>query len=175
MFKTHELLFLIYTLYKFVCVCVFSLIHMFNMADEFFFGNGNTSPMGAIWNNINNVTDDINVKKPGLLLCNGEINGGSEITKVLKQDETNITSSKTLSLDLISQYYYMPITKAAKELNVGLTLLKKRCRELGIKRWPHRKLMSLQSLIKNVKVLTLTLTFFVQYANIVWGFLLFCA
>lgn len=47
----------------------------------------------------------------------------------------------------------MPITQAAKELNVGLTLLKKRCRELGIRRWPHRKLMSLQTLIKNVKEL----------------------
>uniref|UniRef100_A0A803L981 RWP-RK domain-containing protein n=1 Tax=Chenopodium quinoa TaxID=63459 RepID=A0A803L981_CHEQI len=41
--------------------------------------------------------------------------------------------------------------EAAKELNVGLTLLKKRCRELGIQRWPHRKLMSLQTLIRNVQ------------------------
>ena len=53
---------------------------------------------------------------------------------------------------MISQYFYMPITQAAKELNVGLTLLKKKCRELGIRRWPHRKLMSLQTLIKNVQV-----------------------
>ncbi|CAI0431481.1 unnamed protein product [Linum tenue] len=45
----------------------------------------------------------------------------------------------------------MPITQAARELNVGLTLLKKRCRELGLKRWPHRKLMSLQTLISNVR------------------------
>nr|POE68311.1 protein rkd1 [Quercus suber] len=42
---------------------------------------------------------------------------------------------------------------STKELNVGLTLLKKRCRELGIRRWPHRKLMSLQTLIKNVQEL----------------------
>lgn len=58
----------------------------------------------------------------------------------------------TLSREVISQYFYMPITQAAKELNVGLTLLKKRCRELGIRRWPHRKLMSLQTLITNVQV-----------------------
>ncbi|KAL9240549.1 hypothetical protein vseg_014754 [Gypsophila vaccaria] len=45
----------------------------------------------------------------------------------------------------------MPISKAAKELNVGLTVLKKRCRELNIKRWPHRKIKSLESLISNVK------------------------
>ncbi|XP_030494733.2 protein RKD2-like [Cannabis sativa] len=61
------------------------------------------------------------------------------------------SSSKRLSKEVLSKYYYMPITQAAKELNVGLTLLKKRCRELGIRRWPHRKLMSLQTLIKNVQ------------------------
>ena len=62
------------------------------------------------------------------------------------------SSSKMLSRKVIQEYYYMPITQAAKELNVGLTLLKKRCRELGIGRWPHRKLMSIQTLIKNIKV-----------------------
>ncbi|XP_020979472.1 protein RKD1-like [Arachis ipaensis] len=62
-------------------------------------------------------------------------------------------STKMLSRKMISEYFYMPITQAAKELDVGLTLLKKRCRELGIRRWPHRKLMSLQTLINNVQEL----------------------
>ncbi|GFY84063.1 RWP-RK domain-containing protein [Actinidia rufa] len=44
----------------------------------------------------------------------------------------------------------------AKELKVGLTVLKKRCRELNIMRWPHRKIKSLKSLIHNVKELGLT-------------------
>ncbi|PNX73171.1 protein RKD1 [Trifolium pratense] len=61
--------------------------------------------------------------------------------------------TKSLSRDTISQYFYMPISQAAKELNIGLTLLKKRCRELGIGRWPHRKLTSLQTLINNVQEL----------------------
>lgn len=52
----------------------------------------------------------------------------------------------------IKNYFCMPITRAAKEMNVGLTLLKKRCRELGIPRWPHRKIKSLGSLIHNVQV-----------------------
>jgi hypothetical protein len=30
------------------------------------------------------------------------------------------------------------IHEAAREMGVGLTVLKKRCRELGIKRWPFR-------------------------------------
>ena len=57
--------------------------------------------------------------------------------------EERCSSSKMLSKESISQYFYMPITQAAKELDVGLTPLKKRCRERSICGWPHRKLMSL--------------------------------
>ncbi|KAJ0255792.1 Protein RKD2 [Hirschfeldia incana] len=64
---------------------------------------------------------------------------------------TNFPGSKALSMETISRYFYMPITQAAMELDVGLTLLKRRCRELGFRRWPHRKLMSLLALISNVK------------------------
>ncbi|GFP93665.1 protein rkd4 [Phtheirospermum japonicum] len=64
--------------------------------------------------------------------------------------------SSTLQLEEIQKYFDVPITKAAKELNVGLTVLKKRCRELNIMRWPHRKIKSLKSLIHNVKELGLT-------------------
>lgn len=73
-----------------------------------------------------------------------------------KNNSRHRHSSKVLlSHETISDYFYMPITQAAKELNVGLTLLKKRCRELGIRRWPHRKLISLQTLINNVQVVSL--------------------
>ncbi|KAH0864151.1 hypothetical protein HID58_081362 [Brassica napus] len=60
-------------------------------------------------------------------------------------------AAKPLSKETISLYYDMPIAQAAKELNIGLTLLKKKCRDLGIQRWPHRKFMSLDNLIENVK------------------------
>lgn len=70
-----------------------------------------------------------------------------------KESETR-AGIKMLSREAISEYFYMPITQAAKELNIGLTLLKKRCREVGIRRWPHRKLTSLQTLIRNVQVHT---------------------
>ncbi|KAI3471226.1 hypothetical protein Pfo_027889 [Paulownia fortunei] len=64
--------------------------------------------------------------------------------------------SSALQLEEIQKYFDLPITRAAKELNVGLTVLKKRCRELNIMRWPHRKIKSLKSLIHNVKELGLT-------------------
>ncbi|KAH6758441.1 RWP-RK domain-containing protein [Perilla frutescens var. frutescens] len=72
-------------------------------------------------------------------------------SKQVDNDDGVEMGSKKLSRERISKYFYMPITEAAREMKVGLTFLKKRCRELGIRRWPHRKLMSLQSLIKNVK------------------------
>ncbi|EES00900.1 hypothetical protein BDA96_03G201900 [Sorghum bicolor] len=56
-----------------------------------------------------------------------------------------------IGFDELRKYFYMPITRAAREMNVGLTVLKKRCRELGVLRWPHRKMKSLKSLMANVQ------------------------
>ncbi|KAH0468696.1 hypothetical protein IEQ34_001928 [Dendrobium chrysotoxum] len=57
-----------------------------------------------------------------------------------------------IELEEIRAYFHMPITKAAMEMNIGLTVLKKRCRDVGITRWPHRKLKSLNTLINNIQV-----------------------
>jgi hypothetical protein len=64
-------------------------------------------------------------------------------------DETPFT------FEVVAQYFCMPVKQAAEELNVGLTHLKKRCREVGIPRWPHRKVKSLETLIKNAQVFLL--------------------
>ncbi|XP_021909328.1 protein RKD4 [Carica papaya] len=61
--------------------------------------------------------------------------------------------SSELELKEIQKHFDSPITMAAKEMKVGLTVLKKRCRELNITRWPHRKIKSLKSLIENVREL----------------------
>ncbi|KAK1263659.1 Protein RKD3 [Acorus gramineus] len=44
--------------------------------------------------------------------------------------------------DLVG-YFHLPITSAAKELQVCSTALKKVCRRNGVKRWPHRKVTRL--------------------------------
>lgn len=104
-------------------------------------GNGNQQLL--LCDNVNIMTND-RVKEN--IITEKEKDDSRQI-----REEIN-SSRVTLSRDAISKYFYVPITRAAKELNIGLTLLKKRCRDLGIRRWPHRKLMSLQTLIKNVKV-----------------------
>lgn len=52
--------------------------------------------------------------------------------------------------DAIKSVFHLPISKAAAELGVGLTVLKKFCRIYEISRWPFRKLKSLDKLVSTV-------------------------
>lgn len=64
----------------------------------------------------------------------------------------NNNGERRLSSEEISQYFDIPIEAVAGELNMCVTSLKGNCRELGLKRWPHRKIKSLQNLIKFIQV-----------------------
>lgn len=57
-----------------------------------------------------------------------------------------------IALEDLVQYFGLPIVEASRNLKVGLTVLKRKCRELGIPRWPHRKIKSLDSLIRDLQV-----------------------
>ncbi|KAJ4714367.1 RWP-RK domain containing protein [Melia azedarach] len=56
-----------------------------------------------------------------------------------------------IDLKDLEKYFDLPILEASKNLNVGLTVLKKKCREFGIPRWPHRKIKSLDGLIHELQ------------------------
>lgn len=58
----------------------------------------------------------------------------------------------SITLDDIAQYFHLPIRDASRTLKIGLSILKKKCRQYGIPRWPHRKLKSLDSLIHDLEV-----------------------
>lgn len=45
-------------------------------------------------------------------------------------------SSSVLGLEEIQKHFHIPISEAAKQMNVGLTVLKRRCRQLNIKMAP---------------------------------------
>nr|GMD17500.1 protein RKD1-like [Ipomoea batatas] len=67
------------------------------------------------------------------------------------EEEGDKTLDESLSLEVVSRYFHLPLAQAAKALQIGEASLKKiRCR-LGIKRWPFRKLHSLEKLIKDVQ------------------------
>ncbi|XP_057723487.1 protein RKD5-like [Arachis stenosperma] len=56
-----------------------------------------------------------------------------------------------ITLSELVKYFDIPIVEASRRLNVGLTVLKRKCREFGIPRWPHRKIKSLDSLIHEIQ------------------------
>lgn len=101
----------------------------------------------------------------GIGFCDVSVEVGKDEEKTRHgQCNGRLRSSNSIDFDDIKRYFYVPITQAAKELRVGLTVLKKRCRELGISRWPNRKMNSLRSLIHNVKVR------FCMSWRIIWSF-----
>ena len=91
--------------------------------------------------------------------------------KVQIIDQSPLASSSStkkrpcaLEFEEISKYFGVPINEAAKQMNVGVTMLKKRCRELNIMRWPRRKIKSLQMVIDSVKVYLATVVY-MSYEN----------
>ena len=45
----------------------------------------------------------------------------------------------------LQKHFCFPMAQAAENFGVSLTLFKKICRKNGIKRWPHRRIKSLQT------------------------------
>lgn len=60
-------------------------------------------------------------------------------------DTTNIT------LETLSLLYHLPTQEAAKKLEVCPTIFKRICRKQGLKRWPYRKIHSINSLIESLE------------------------
>ena len=56
--------------------------------------------------------------------------------------------TRDYSYEELSRYFHMPINDVSSELGICATLLKKICRKHGIKRWPHRKIKSLDNMIE---------------------------
>lgn len=108
------------------------------------------STMVESFDNSNNVPSVLGHHEVSMVIESTAFSSGTSSTRTYKtQMEIN---SGALELEEIKKYFDLPITKAAKELKVGLTLLKRRCRELNIMRWPHRKIRSLNSLIETLEV-----------------------
>ncbi|KAJ6418829.1 hypothetical protein OIU84_002080 [Salix udensis] len=95
-----------------------------------------------------------------MMFVHGDCASSSSMKEEEEEEETRKMSGRKRSVELeleeIQKHFNKPITQAAREMKVGLTVLKKRCREFRIMRWPHRKIKSLTSLINNVKEMGLS-------------------
>ncbi|XP_045809875.1 protein RKD5-like [Trifolium pratense] len=88
-----------------------------------------------------------------------EIEGSSNAAAAPKPAECFVGKKKRATRDHVAKitvsdlvkYFDMPLLEASKKLNVGTTVLKRRCRELGLPRWPHRKIKSLDTLIHDLQ------------------------
>jgi hypothetical protein len=58
----------------------------------------------------------------------------------------------SITLADIAPYFHLPIREASRALKIGVSILKQKCRQYGIPRWPHRKIKSLDSLISDLEV-----------------------
>lgn len=63
------------------------------------------------------------------------------------------------TLERLQSVYHKPINDAATALGMGVTVLKKQCRDRGITRWPYRKLSSLDKLIASVEAVRCVLVY----------------
>ncbi|KAJ0236556.1 Protein RKD3 [Hirschfeldia incana] len=113
------------------------------------FSTSSQDVLGVLWNgNASNFNNHVEPEM-GIILHDGN-NTTKETTRQKRRYREN-RLIQNFSREDMKPYFKMPITKAAKELDVGLTVLKKRCRELGFCRWPHRKLTSIDGIITNLK------------------------
>jgi len=60
---------------------------------------------------------------------------------------------QTFTLKELSKYFHLPINEAAAQLGVCATVLKKICRNNGVKRWPQRKIKSINNMIEALQQL----------------------
>ncbi|XP_024358583.1 uncharacterized protein [Physcomitrium patens] len=56
-----------------------------------------------------------------------------------------------LKMTDLAQHFHLPINAAAKELGICPTVLKKICRRNGMRRWPHRKIKSIERIIATLE------------------------
>ena len=50
----------------------------------------------------------------------------------------------TLTFEVLRPHFHIPLARVATEFGVCATAFKKRCRDLGVRRWPFRKIRSLR-------------------------------
>merc|ERR1711939_184026 len=55
-----------------------------------------------------------------------------------------VGKAERVTLAILQDHFHLPMVEAAKKFDVCLTFFKRICRSHGIKRWPYRKLISLE-------------------------------
>lgn len=73
-----------------------------------------------------------------------------------------------MTVNDLKEYLHLPISEAAKKMNLCLTVVKKICRRSGLRRWPYRKVLSFYIISGSPPNVYRNLWFFLENEN---GFL----
>jgi DNA-binding MurR/RpiR family transcriptional regulator len=60
--------------------------------------------------------------------------------KTMHSEEIKKVKASKLTFAHVSKTFHLPIQQAAKELGMSKSALQKRCRKIGVKQWPYRKI-----------------------------------
>ncbi|KAL2633864.1 hypothetical protein R1flu_005343 [Riccia fluitans] len=89
---------------------------------------------------------------------NGNLESGEHAEAALtpvKPPKSNAAAQRErtgkLKMSDLAQHFHLPINAAAKELGICPTVLKKICRRNGMRRWPHRKIKSIERIIATLE------------------------
>eukprot|EP00898_Chlorokybus_atmophyticus_P001375 jgi/Chlat1/2238/Chrsp17S02558 len=72
-------------------------------------------------------------------------------TDTILQARRTSQSSKSVTLEELQLHFHLPINEVARKLGLCVTVLKQRCRDNGIERWPYRKVRKLDKLITELQ------------------------
>ena len=75
----------------------------------------------------------------------------SRIRGALLSRQRTEESAHFIPYEDIEKCFHLPLAKACKALGVGMTCLKRKCRQYKIRSWPYRKLKSIDNLIDNIR------------------------
>lgn len=74
-----------------------------------------------------------------------------KMTSPSEQQSSAGSKSGSLTIKHLRPYFEQPIVLVADQFGISVTLLKKRCRQLGIARWPHRQITGLRKSIESLE------------------------
>lgn len=152
--------------------------HAENPPLDYHFNNPTSSPTGKTlhqiqqsccsaeqldfdWGLVNDMLcgqNDVSLEAPPVV---PELSNSTEIIVFDKR------TSKHWGLNTISKFFHLPAAQAARELNVSDDKLKRMCTKLGIKRWPYRKLQSMDNLLENLQYLSKDKTYAVNKEKVI--------
>ncbi|XP_031106263.1 protein RKD4-like [Ipomoea triloba] len=152
--------------------------HAENHPLDYHFNNPTSSPTGKTlhqiqqsccsaeqldfdWGLVNDMLcgqNDVSLEAPPVV---AELSNSTEIIVFDKR------TSKHWGLNTISKFFHLPAAQAARELNVSEDKLKRMCTKLGIKRWPYRKLQSMDNLLENLQYLSKDKTYAVNKEKVI--------